>query len=95
MLVRKQITRVSPVQTAKVFAALSLIGSLAFLLIAVIPMMSMSGERPAFFTPFLLFVPVIYAGFGFVLTLVGALLYNFVAKHLGGVEFTMVDAGEP
>lgn len=88
---RKQIIRVSPIQTAKVFAALSFIGSLPFLLFMVIPMMVMSGEKPPFFTPFLLLAPVFYAGFGFVFTVVGAWLYNLVAKYLGGVEFTSVE----
>lgn len=31
-------------------------------------------------------MPVMYAGMGFLLGLIGALIYNFVARHLGGIE---------
>ena len=31
-------------------------------------------------------MPIMYAGMGFVLGLLGALIYNFVARHLGGIE---------
>lgn len=90
---RKRLTYVAPLQTAKVFAALSLLGSLPFLLLAGLSMMAMA-EGQMVPVGMLLVAPFFYALFGFVATLVGAWLYNLVAKYLGGVEFTSVEVGE-
>jgi hypothetical protein len=89
---KKQITRISPVQTAKVLAALSLIGSLPFLLFMIVPMMTMAeAERPPFPVGFLFLAPLFYGAVTFIFTLVGAWIYNLVTKYLGGIEFTSVE----
>lgn len=81
---RKQITNISPLQTAKVFAVLYFVIALPFLLL----MLVMPGPKPPFFSGFLFAMPFFYALFGFLFTLLGAWVYNFVAKHVGGIEFT-------
>lgn len=92
---KKQITHISPLQTAKVFAALSLFGSLPFLLLMIVPMMTMaSAERPPFPMGFMLLAPLFYAVVTFIVTLVGAWIYNLVAKYLGGIEFTSIEVSQ-
>ena len=39
-----------------------------------------------FSTGFALVLPLLYGGFGFVFTLIGAALYNLVAGLVGGIE---------
>jgi hypothetical protein len=82
--VRKQITNISPLQTAKVFAVLYFVIALPFLLM----MLAMPGPKPPFLSGYLLAIPFFYALFGFVSTLIGAWVYNLVAQYIGGIEFT-------
>lgn len=37
---------------------------------------------------FLVAMPFIYLIFGFIFTAIGALIYNVVAKWIGGIEYT-------
>jgi hypothetical protein len=39
---------------------------------------------------FLLFVPFLYAGFGWLFTALGCLIYNLAARWTGGVEFEAI-----
>ena len=81
---KKQITNVSPVQTAKVIAVLYLVMSLpiVLLMMAFLPSMGMSKMM-------LLIAPIMYMVIGFIFTLIGAFIYNFVAGLVGGIEFTV------
>ncbi len=83
---KKQITNVSPVQTAKVMAVLYLVMSLpiVLLMMAFAPSMGMGKIM------FLIF-PVIYMVIGFIFTLIGSFIYNFVAGLVGGFEFTVTE----
>lgn len=85
---KKQITHISPLQTAKVLAVMYFVIALPFLLL----MLVMPGPRPPFFSGLLLVMPIFYALFGFLFTLFGAWVYNFVAQRIGGIEFTTRDA---
>ena len=85
---KKQITHISPLQTAKVLAVMYFVIALPFLLL----MLVMPGPRPPFFSGFLLVMPFFYALFGFLFTLFGAWVYNSVAQRIGGIEFTTRDA---
>jgi len=38
---------------------------------------------------FMLFAPFLYAVFGFIFTALGCLIYNLVAKMIGGFAFTL------
>jgi hypothetical protein len=82
---RQQIVRLSPLQTAKVMAALY--GLMGFLFIPFFwfAMGLAPGEaRPGAW--FLILAPLGYAAFGFVFVAIGCLLYNFVAAFTGGIE---------
>jgi hypothetical protein len=88
---KKQVTNISPIQTAKVFAVLSMIATIPFWLLMLIPMMAMPGPTPPFFNGMFILMPIFYAVFGFVFTAVGAWLYNVMYKYIGGIEFTSID----
>lgn len=88
---KRQIASFSPIQTAKILAVLFFVSSLPFMALMAIPMVAMPGEKPPFFTGFLLFLPVLYAVFSFIFIAVGAWLYNLLAKHVGGIELTLVE----
>ena len=93
---RQQIVRLSPLQTAKVMAALY--GLMGFLFI---PFMWFAmGMAPGDARPgawFLILAPLAYAAFGFVFVAIGCLLYNFVATFTGGIEVDLAssNAGAP
>ncbi len=99
---KRTLKRISPLPLAKIFAALHGLGSLIFvpffLLITLISFMApkFSGSQGApaalgiieLLIPLVLMIllPVFYALMGFVVGLIGALIYNLVAKWLGGIE---------
>lgn len=91
---RYQIQRVSPMQAAKVMAALWFIITLPMILLMSIPMMFMPGPKPPMFGGFMLVMPFLYALFGFLFVLIGAWIYNWVASKLGGIEFDLKETPE-
>ncbi|MDB5407728.1 MAG: hypothetical protein JWL84_2640 [Rhodospirillales bacterium] len=91
-----QVTRVSPHQSAKVFAVIMAVMSL-FLVIPIGVMFTISppvapnGEHigpPGFV--FLLF-PLVYLVMGYFMTLIICAIYNLVARLTGGIEFEFRD----
>ena len=84
---RKQITSISPFQTAKVMALLYFVISLPFLVFMVLMFSFMPGSKPPM-TGIMLAMPFFYLIFGFIFTVIGAWIYNLVAKWVGGIEFT-------
>jgi hypothetical protein len=84
---KQQVARLSPHQNAKVIGVLTAIGSLVFIIPAFL-IFSMtggaSGGPPA--SMFLL-LPLMYLIFGYLAVAVGCLLYNFMFKYLGGIEY--------
>jgi hypothetical protein len=84
---KKQITSISPFQTAKVMAVLYFVISLPLIVFMVLMFSFMPGAK----TPMLsmmLALPFFYLIFGFIFTITGAWVYNLVAKWVGGIEFT-------
>ena len=86
----KQLLSVSPRQTAKVIALLWLAFTLPFvLLIALTFGFSDAPHKPPI--GFFLLMPLFYAAFGYLFTLIGAWVYNLVARRVGGIEFTTIE----
>lgn len=87
---KKQIIRVSPLQTAKVFAVLYFLMSIPLLgLMLVSFMLSPSPVRPGM--TYLIALPFVYLVFGFIFTALGAWIYNLVASWVGGIEYTSIE----
>ena len=88
---KKQIVRVSVLQSVKVAAALYLVISIPMCLLMLIPAMLGHGGVAGYSIAMLIVMPVMYTVFGFIFTLIGAWVYNLVASHVGGFEFTTVE----
>ena len=88
---KKQITRFSPLQTAKVLALLYFIFSLAFSPFILVPLSLGPTPVPEFPIWLFIFMPLMYLVFGFILTLLAAWIYNLVARWTGGIEFTVIE----
>lgn len=84
---KQQIARFSPHQNGKVIAILMAVGALIFM----VPFMLLAvASAPAEARPPLLFflgMPVLYLVMGYVMVALGCLLYNFLYKRIGGIEF--------
>lgn len=89
---KKQITNISPFQTAKVVALLYFAISLPLvLLMGLMFSMSPNPMPPMAGVGVMVAFPFIYLIFGFIFTIVGAWAYNLVAKWVGGIEFTTTE----
>jgi len=90
---KQQVVRFSPHQNGKVFAVLMAISSLVFLLpmILIFMVSAPTRARPPLFM--LVMMPVIYLVLGYVMVAIGCLIYNFMFKYIGGIEFDSTVAG--
>ena len=88
---KKQITRVSAHQSAKVIAALYVLFFVPFALVGALILMFGNHTGSAFSSIFLLLAPILYGVFGYVFFALFCWLYNIVAQRLGGVEFVVTD----
>jgi len=95
-MVKKQISNISGHQTSKVFALLYLIFTIPFTFIGIIgfiasgPMEMSNGQMaPQFPWLFFAFAPIFYAVGGYIFTRIGCAAYNFIARKIGGIEFTV------
>lgn len=85
---KKTITRIGPLSAAKVMALLYFLISIPFMLImAVVSLFAPAGGDRIGIVMIIL-VPIFYALFGFIFTLIGAWLYNLIASVVGGIEYT-------
>ena len=91
MKMKKQVTRISLLQSAKVAAALYFVMSLPF--IAIMAVVASFAPRGAMGMGMatLIIIPVMYALFGFLFSLLGGWIYNVVAGQIGGFEFTTTE----
>jgi len=88
------VTRIGPMSVAKIAGALyALIGLIAGGVISAVSMVggAMGGSEAGalgmlFGAAAVVLIPVLYGCLGFVMTLIGASLFNFVAGMVGGVE---------
>lgn len=88
-----RISHISVVQTAKIFAAFSLVASIPLLLLTAIPVIALPGPRPPFFGSYVVLMPLFYAASTFFAVALTAWVYNVLAKFLGGIEFTTREVG--
>jgi hypothetical protein len=87
---KKQITRLSAVQTAKVTALVYAIFSLLYTIIGVFMVLLGSGEFRWIGLAYI-FIPIPIIIFGFLFTLLFCAIYNLVAGWVGGIEFELTD----
>lgn len=85
---KKQITYISPAQTAKALVLIYLTFSIPIVLLALLAAFVRYGELPgiAVFTALLLNALV-----GFALLWIACHAYNWVASRFGGIEITLTD----
>lgn len=90
---RRQIVRLSVGQTSKVLAAMY--GLMGVVLVPFFLLAALSGPAGGGMSlGFALVMPVIYAALGYVFVAIGCAVYNFVARHLGGIEFELDGPGD-
>lgn len=83
---KKQIVFIAPRQTAKVIAILWIAFTLPF--VAAMALALFASGAPNRPNPAsLLIFPLLYGVFGYLFTLIGAWLYNQVARRFGGIEY--------
>lgn len=87
-MMKKQITYISPAQTAKALVLIYLTFSIPILLLALLAAFIRYGELPgaAVFSALLL-----NALIGFALLWIACHAYNWVAARFGGIEITLTD----
>lgn len=86
---KKQIVRVSVLQSAKVAAVFYLLVSAPLIVLMFFVTKMMPG--PGLPMAALIVMPILYTLFGFLFALLGAWMYNFAASMVGGFEFTTAE----
>jgi hypothetical protein len=82
---KKQMVRISILQSSKIMTALYVLMGFIYTLIA-IPMIVFGSNQIRIMGFIYLFMPVVMGIFGFVFFVIFAAIYNFLAAKLGGVE---------
>ena len=85
---KHQITHISPIKIATIFAILYIALSLPFMIVAEVMLFSPIAHTPRIY---LIGMPFLHGIVGFIVTFIGAVLYNFIASKIGGIEFTTVE----
>ena len=97
---KTQIKNFSPHQNAKVFAVLTAISSLIFIVPMVVivllmaPPVDQHGNPTTIPTLMMFLMPIAYLIFGYISVAIGCLIYNFITKFIGGIEFEIELDGE-
>jgi hypothetical protein len=87
---KKQITRISILQSSKIATAIYVLFGLLYTLIG-IPMIVFGGSQLRIIGIVYLFGPLWMGVVGFIFFVIGAALYNLLASFLGGIEFEVKD----
>jgi hypothetical protein len=85
--IKLQIRRMSPHQNAKVFAVLFAVSSAIFLVPFGLIATAFAPQGAGLSGGFLIAAPLIYLVFGYISTALGCMLYNFLFKFVGGIEY--------
>ena len=83
-----QIKHFSVHQTSKVVALAYFCLTLVLVPVFVVMMLNVRGPEKWFFV----LAPLVYALIGYVFTALACFIYNFLAKRVGGIEFTVVES---
>lgn len=91
---KQQVTRLSPHQNGKVFAVLMAGGSLVFLIpmFLIFSIIAPARARPPL--PMFLMMPLMYLVLGYVMVAIGCVIYNYMFRHIGGIEFEIESEAE-
>jgi len=87
---KKQLIRISVLQSSKIMAALYVVMGFLYTLMG-IPMLIFGGKPFHIIGIIYLFGPIFAGVFGFIFFVIFAALYNGLAKWLGGVEIEVKD----
>jgi len=87
---KKQMTRISILQSSKITTALYVLMGFIYTLIG-IPMLIFGGEQLRVAAVVYLMMPIIIGIFGFIFFVLFTALYNLLAKWLGGFECEFTD----
>jgi hypothetical protein len=90
---RKQIIRISVLQSSKIMTALYVLMGFIYTLIG-IPMLIFGNGQLRIIGLIYLFMPVFMGILGFVFFVIFAAIYNFLAKRLGGFEVEVRDVDQ-
>jgi hypothetical protein len=90
---KKQLTRISVLQSSKVFAILYFLFGFFYTFIGIV-MVALGGEKGAGIV--FIFMPLLLGVFGFLFFAVFCAVYNLIAGWVGGieVEVTTIDASQ-
>ncbi|MCH9653393.1 MAG: hypothetical protein K0U86_04850 [Planctomycetes bacterium] len=87
---KKQVIRISILQSSKIMAALYVLMGFIYTLIG-IPMILFGGDQLRVIGIVYLLMPIIMGVFGFIFFALFAFIYNLLASWLGGFEFELKD----
>lgn len=90
---KKQLIRISILQSSKITTALYVLMGLLYTLIG-IPMLIFGGKEMKIVAILYILMPVIMGVFGFLFFAIFAAAYNALAKSLGGFEVEVKDIDE-
>jgi hypothetical protein len=82
---KKQVVRISVLQSSKIVTALYVIFGFIYSLIGIL-MLIFGGQNLRTMGIFYILMPIIMAILGFIFFIIFAALYNFLVKYLGGIE---------
>ncbi len=87
---KKQMIRISILQSSKIMTAMYVLMGFIYTLIG-LPMIIFGNPGIRVMGIVYLFMPVLMGIFGFIFFVIFAAIYNFLAKHFGGVEVEVKD----
>ncbi len=82
---KKQLVRISVLQSSKIVTALYVIFGFFYSLIGILVLI-FGGQNLRTMGIFYILMPIIMAILGFIFFIIFAALYNFLVKYLGGIE---------
>jgi hypothetical protein len=90
---KKQVIRISILQSSKISTALYVLMGFIYTLIG-IPMLMLGGEKLRIIGIIYTLMPIVMGIIGFIFFVIFAALYNLLAKWLGGMEVEVKDIAD-